>query len=125
MWFEKCYAKTCHGTARLARYADDLPNTIVDASSWEPDGVTLQVRFSARAVACIRKLRSLPLLSIVERYQVKLLEIGTDQDHVLFLVQSVPLYSVTKLVMLIKSITARKTSKRCPELRRISGAESS
>jgi putative transposase len=29
-------------------------------------------------------------LEIAERYQVKFLEIGTDKDHVHFLVQSVP-----------------------------------
>ncbi len=31
-------------------------------------------------------------LGIAERYQVKSLEIGTDRDHVHFLVQSVPTY---------------------------------
>ena len=35
-------------------------------------------------------------LQIAERYQIKFLEIGTDKDHVHFLVQSVPTYSVTK-----------------------------
>ena len=45
-------------------------------------------------------------LDIEDRYQVKFLEIGTDKDHVHFLVQSVPTYSVTKLVTLIKSLTA-------------------
>ncbi len=37
-------------------------------------------------------------IEIEKRYQVKFLEIGTDRDHVHFLVQSVPMYSVTKLV---------------------------
>ena len=45
-------------------------------------------------------------LQIEDRYQVKFLEIGTDKDHVHFLVQSVPVYSVTKLVTMIKSLTA-------------------
>ena len=45
-------------------------------------------------------------LELEKRYQLKFLEIGTDEDHVHFLVQSVPSYSVTKLVTLIKSITA-------------------
>ena len=49
-------------------------------------------------------------LEIGERYQVKFLEIGTDKDHVHFLVQSVPAYSVTKIVKLIKSLTAREVS---------------
>ena len=46
-------------------------------------------------------------LEVEKRYQVKFLEIGTDGDHVYFLVQSVPTYSVTKLVTMIKSITAK------------------
>ena len=33
-------------------------------------------------------------LEIETRYQLKFLEIGTDRDHVHFLVQSVPTYSV-------------------------------
>ena len=44
-------------------------------------------------------------LEIEKRYQIKFLEIGTDEDHVHFLVQSVPTYSVTKLVTMIKSLT--------------------
>jgi len=42
-------------------------------------------------------------LDIEKRYQVKFLEIGTDNDHVHFLVQSVPTYSVTKIVTMLKS----------------------
>jgi REP element-mobilizing transposase RayT len=57
-------------------------------------------------------------LGIAERYQVKFLEIGTDQDHVHFLVQSVPTYSVTRLVMLIKSITAWEVFRRCPQVKK-------
>lgn len=55
---------------------------------------------------------------IEKRYQVKFLEIGTDKDHVHFLVQSVPTYSVTKVVTMIKSLTAREVSKRCPQVKR-------
>ena len=40
-------------------------------------------------------------LEIEKRYQIKFLEIGTDEDHVHFLVQSVPTYSVTKIVTTI------------------------
>ena len=57
-------------------------------------------------------------LDIEKRYQVKFLEIGTDKDHVHFLVQSVPTYSVTKLVTLIKSITAREIFRRCPQVKK-------
>jgi len=47
-------------------------------------------------------------LEIEKRYQVKFMEIGTDKDHVHFLVQSVPTYTVTKVVTMIKSLTARE-----------------
>ena len=57
-------------------------------------------------------------LEIEERYQVKFLEIGTDKDHVHFLVQSVPMYSVTKIVTIIKSLTAREIFRRCPHVKK-------
>ncbi len=58
-------------------------------------------------------------LEIENRYQVKFLEIGTDKDHVHFLVQTVPTYSVTKLVTLIKSLTAREIFRRCPYVKKM------
>ena len=57
-------------------------------------------------------------LDIEERYQVKFLEIGTDEDHVHFLVQSVPTYSVTKVVRMIKSLTDREVFRRCPQVKK-------
>lgn len=58
-------------------------------------------------------------LEIEQRYDLKFLEIGTDGDHVHFLVQSVPTYSVKKLVQMIKSLTAREIFRRCPEVKRM------
>ena len=58
-------------------------------------------------------------LEIEKRYELKFLEIGTDKDHVHFLVQSVPRYSVTKMVTMIKSITARKIFANCPQVKSI------
>ena len=57
-------------------------------------------------------------LKIEKRYQIKFIEIGTDKDHVHFLVQSVPTYSVTKIVTMIKSLTARELFKRCPQIKK-------
>ncbi len=57
-------------------------------------------------------------LDIEDRYQIKFLEIGTDKDHVHFLVQSVPTYSVTKIVTIVKSITARQIFRRCPQVKK-------
>lgn len=49
---------------------------------------------------------------------MKFLEIGTDRDHVHFLVQSVPAYSVTKMVTMIKSLTAREVFRRRSQVKR-------
>ena len=48
-------------------------------------------------------------LEIEKRYDyIVFLEIGTDKDHVHFLVQSTPNYAPSKIVKIIKSITARQ-----------------
>ena len=41
-----------------------------------------------------------------------------DKDHVHFLVQSVPTYSVTKIVKMLKSLTAREIFRRCPQVKK-------
>ena len=51
-------------------------------------------------------------IEISKRYEIHFIEIGTDGDHVHFLVQSVPTYSPTKIVRSIKSITARELFRR-------------
>ena len=58
-------------------------------------------------------------MEIEQRYEVKFLEIGTDKDHVHFLVQSVPTYSVKKIVQIIKSLTAREIFRRCPQVKKM------
>ena len=55
---------------------------------------------------------------IEERYEIEFLEIGTDKDHIHFLIQSVPMYSVSKIVRMIKSITAREIFKHGPGVKR-------
>ena len=57
-------------------------------------------------------------LELSLRYEIKFLEIGTDEDHVHFLVQSVPTYPLTRIVTIIKSITARELFKRCPKVKK-------
>ena len=57
-------------------------------------------------------------VEIEKRYQIQFLEIGTDKDHVHFLVQSVPRYSVTKVVTIIKSLTAKEIFRRAPQVKR-------
>ena len=57
-------------------------------------------------------------LDIAQRYELVFLEIGTDRDHVHFLVQSVPSYSPTKIVQISKSLTAREVFARVPEVKK-------
>ena len=57
-------------------------------------------------------------LEISERYEIYFLEIGNDLDHVHFLVQSVPTLSVTKIVTIIKSITAREIFAKHKEVKK-------
>ena len=57
-------------------------------------------------------------LEIADRYQIEFLEIGTDKDHVHFLVQSVPTYSPTKIITTIKSLTAREVFARVPSVKK-------
>ena len=56
-------------------------------------------------------------LEISQRYEIAFIEIGTDENHVHFLVQSVPMYSPKKIVQTIKSITAKEIFMNCPEVK--------
>jgi REP element-mobilizing transposase RayT len=55
---------------------------------------------------------------IEKRYEIRFLEIGTDKDHVHFLIQSVPKLSATQIVRTIKSITAREVFACCPQVKK-------
>ena len=55
---------------------------------------------------------------ISKRYEIYFLEIGTDGDHVHFLIQSVPTYSPSKIAQVFKSITAREIFKKCAGVRK-------
>ena len=56
-------------------------------------------------------------LEIEKRYEIHFLEIGTDKDHVHFLVQSVPTKSASVIIRMIKSITAREVLRKHPEVK--------
>jgi REP element-mobilizing transposase RayT len=53
---------------------------------------------------------------ISKRYEINFVEIGNDLDHIHFLVQSVPMMRVSEIVMIVKSITAKKIFKRHKEV---------
>lgn len=55
-------------------------------------------------------------LEISKRYQIYFLEIETGKNHVHFLLQSVPTYSPTKIVTILKSLTAIEIFKKHPDV---------
>ena len=57
-------------------------------------------------------------LEISKRYEIKFIEIGTDGDHVHFLIQSIPRYSPAKIIQTVKSITAREVFRQAPEVKK-------
>jgi putative transposase len=81
-------------------------------------------------VVCVAKYRRVVFDDMVEvvlrevcldlalRYEITFLEIGLDGDHVHFLVQSVPTYSPTKIVTIVKSVIAREVFARCPHVKK-------
>ena len=65
----------------------------------------------------VKRILKAVCLGIEKRYQIRFLEIGMEEDHVHFLVQSVPTYSPTKIVRTIKSLAAKKIFLVCPEVK--------
>ena len=56
-------------------------------------------------------------LEISKRYEIEFIEIGTDNDHVHFLIQSIPVMSPTQIIRIVKSITAKELFKSHPEIK--------
>lgn len=55
---------------------------------------------------------------ISKRYDINVLELGTDGDHVHFLIQSVPMLSPTTIARTLKSLTAKEILRLCPYVKR-------
>ena len=51
---------------------------------------------------------------IGECYEMIFVEIGSDTDHVHFLIQTIPLYSPIKIVRIVRSITAKQLLAKYP-----------
>ncbi len=54
---------------------------------------------------------------IEERYEIHFLEIGLDENHGHFLIQSVPILLAKKISNVIKSITAKEIFRLHPEVK--------
>lgn len=57
-------------------------------------------------------------VGISQRYEINFVEIGSDEDHVHFLIQTVPMMRPKDVVQKVKSITAREIFRRHSEVRR-------
>lgn len=57
-------------------------------------------------------------LDIAMRFEVHCVEIGSDEDHVHFLIQSVPVMLPKRIAQIMKSITAREIFRRHPEVKK-------
>ena len=66
------------------------------------------------------KRRSIVMISkeIEARYEIEFIEIGSDEDHVHYFVQSVRVYSPKQVIQIIKSITVSKMFEIHPEIKK-------
>ena len=55
--------------------------------------------------------------NIETRFEIHFLEIGADDNHVHFLMQSIPMMSPKSIVQVVKSITARELFRLHPEVK--------
>ena len=55
---------------------------------------------------------------IEERYSIEFEQVGIDTDHVHYLVSAAPKLAPSRVIQIIKSITARELFRRHPELRK-------
>ena len=66
-------------------------------------------------------VESLQLLlkAISERYYFRIDAVGTDGDHLHLLIGAAPRYAPSRVMQIVKSITAKETFKAFPEIRKI------
>ncbi len=58
-------------------------------------------------------------LEITKRYEIRFIEIGVDEDHVHFLIQSIPILSPKEIAQIVKSILAIHIFKNHPEIKKM------
>ena len=82
--------------------------------------VVCPVKYRCKAITGeVEKKVKETCLEISKRYEIHFVEIGVDEDHVHFLVQSVPMKMPTEIVQTIKSIVAREIFQRNPEVKTV------
>jgi len=56
-------------------------------------------------------------IAFAPAYEIKFIEIGTDEDHVHFLIQAVPMIPPSRIALVTKSITAKEIFGKHPEIK--------
>lgn len=81
--------------------------------------IVLPIKYRRKVITDIigRSLKSI-CPEIFERYEINFIEIGYEADHVHFLLQSVPTYSVSEIVAKLKSLIARELFLKHPEIKK-------
>jgi len=72
-----------------------------------------RVVFTKEVDESLRKI----CLEISKRYEIEFIEIGANNDHIHFLIQSVPMKSPTRIIQTVKSITAKEIFRQHPEVK--------
>ena len=65
----------------------------------------------------VTKSLLLTCFEITVKYEIDFIEIGTDADHVHFLIQGLPRMSPSEIVRVVKSITGREIFRLHPEVK--------
>ena len=56
-------------------------------------------------------------VEIEKRWELRFLEIGLDRDHAHFLIQTVPTYSPSRMVQIVKGVIAQQVFAKVPEVK--------
>jgi REP element-mobilizing transposase RayT len=58
-------------------------------------------------------------IEISQRYEIHFIEIGNDEDHIHFLIQGIPTMPISRIVQIVKSITARELFSKHKEIKKL------
>lgn len=101
----KIYGKTWWGKKWLDVFEGiDDENRLPRGRMYANKGAASSIKISGSVLPHF----TVPANFFLFSYELKFLEIGTDKEYVHFLIQSVPRYSLTKIVTIIKSLISRE-----------------
>jgi putative transposase len=83
--------------------------------------MVLCIKYRKRLLSETNRIKYLKYIcsELGERYQFKFDAIGTDGDHIHVFVGAAPKYSPSRVMQIIKSITAREIFKKFPEIKKV------